>query len=115
MSRQQWHQWFASGTQTSGPTDAELWYLRSYAADQQQPLTRQEVFLRIDWTDALISHLEMSAFAFVNLYDGSRLAQLAASYDVSDRWSMGAYVSANLGGPEANADRFPSRQVPPSK
>ncbi|MDR3439421.1 hypothetical protein [Telmatospirillum sp.] len=96
MSRQDWRQWFASGTGSTAMTGA-LWYIRRFASDQQSPLSRRQLFVRADWTDALISHLEFSAFAFVNLYDGSSLAQLSAAYDLSERWSMGAYLSANLG------------------
>jgi hypothetical protein len=108
LSRQQWRRWFAAGSGgASSPTDGTLWYLRSYAADQQEPLTRQQIFLRADWTDALVSHLELSAFAFVNLYDGSSLAQLAANYDLSDRWSMGAYASANIGSPRSERGSLP--------
>lgn len=97
LSRQDWCHWFASGSGGTAQTDATLWYTRSYAADQQDPMSRRQLFLRVDWTDALISHLELTAFAFVNLYDGSSLAQVAASYDLSDHWSMAAFVLGSLG------------------
>jgi hypothetical protein len=91
--------WFAQGEAArSEPlvTD-ELWYVRGFANDQQQPWVRQHVFVRADWSDAFIAHLELSGFAFVNLYDGSTLTQLAASYYLSDAWTLGAYASASLG------------------
>lgn len=103
LSGADWRNWFATGTAARGNplVTGELWYIRAFASDQQEPLTRQQVFLRADWTDALISHLELSAFAFVNLYDGSTLAQIAATYDISDHWSFGAYVAADLGSPRS--------------
>jgi hypothetical protein len=96
FSREDWRNWFAIGTAfpaAAGP----LWYTRAYAAAQQEPVTRHAVFLRADWPDALVSHLELSGFAFVNLYDGSVLTQLAANYYVSRAWTVSAYVSANIG------------------
>jgi hypothetical protein len=99
FSGQDERNWFANGAaQREDPifTD-ELWYVRGFANDQQQPWARQHVFLRADWSDALVSHLELSGFAFVNLYDGSTLTQLAANYYLTDAWTLGAYASASLG------------------
>ena len=48
-----------------------------------------------------------TAFSFVNLYDGSTLSQIAANYYLSDRWTLGAYVSANLGSPRSERGSFP--------
>lgn len=107
LSRQDLHNWFSSGAQGSPLQTGELWYVRSFAADQQDPLIRQQIFLRADWSDALVSHLELSAFAFISLYDGSSLAQLAATYDLSDRWSMGAFLSANVGGARSEHGSLP--------
>ena len=91
--------WFAEGNaQRDDPmVTEELWYVRGFANDQQQPWIRQHVFLRADWSDAFVPHLELSGFAFVNLYDGSTLTQLAANYFLSDAWTLGAYASASLG------------------
>ena len=82
----------------SSPVTGELWSIRGYASDQQQPWTRQQIFLRADWTDAFVTDLELTGFAYANLYDGSSLAQLSGSYYLSSRWTIGGYVSANLGG-----------------
>lgn len=99
FSGQDERSWFAEGyaqRNDPGVTD-ELWYVRAFANDQQQPWARQHVFLRADWSDALVPHLELSGFAFVNLYDGSTLTQIAANYYLSDAWTLGAYASASLG------------------
>ena len=96
FSGQDWRHWFAAGA--AAPALAgELWYLRAYAEDQQEPMSRQQMFLRADWTDAFVSNLELSAFALVNLYDGSTLAQLSASYFLSDLWTAEALAGATVG------------------
>jgi hypothetical protein len=40
------------------------------------------------------------------LFDGSSLAQLYASYNVSDNWTVSGYVSANLGGARSEWGSF---------
>jgi hypothetical protein len=102
--------WFATGSAQSPQRtaiDGELWYIRGFAADQQQPLARQEVFLRASWTDAFVADLDLTAFSFVKLYDGSTLSQVAANYYLSKSWTLGAYVSANLGSPRSERGSLP--------
>jgi hypothetical protein len=91
FSQLDWRNWFA------GQPANLLWYMRAYAADRQEPNSRHEFFLRADATNAFIRNLELSAFAVVNPEDGSVLAQWSASYYLSDSWTLGALVSANLG------------------
>ena len=95
--------WFAIGQAQRNflPVTGELWFVRGYANDQQQPWTRQQIFLRADWTDAFVTDLEFTAFSYVNLYDGSSLSQVSASYYLSNHWTIGAYLSANLGAPRS--------------
>ena len=38
----------------------QLWYVRAYAAERQEPLQRHAVFLRMDWVDFLVPKLELS-------------------------------------------------------
>jgi hypothetical protein len=109
FSRQDWRNWFAiGGTNSNSPSiTGELWYIRAFANDQQQPLTRHQIFLRANWTDAFIANLELSAFTFLNLYDGSQLAQLSASYYLSDAWTIRGYVTANIGKGNSERGSFP--------
>ena len=72
--------------------------MRAYASDRQQPITRQELFLRADRTDAWLPRLELSGFIDWDLHDGSSLLQIGANYDVSDDWSVGALAIGYLGG-----------------
>jgi hypothetical protein len=94
-----WNRWFALGE--AGAHDpaiaAELWYIRDYALDQQQPVSRHSLFLRADWVDAFVPKLELAGFVNTDLHDGSSLLQLSADYTLSDTWTVGALTVATLG------------------
>jgi hypothetical protein len=100
FSRGEWQNWFDAGAaQPNVPQVAQaLWYIRTYAADRQDPMSQRRIFLRGDWTDAFVSRLELSGFAVVDTDDASSLAQLAAQYACSDHWSVAAYVAKYFGG-----------------
>jgi len=99
FSRADWRNWFAAGRahHTSAPVVGQLWYLREYALDQQEPITRHSVFLRADWVDAFIPKLELTGFVNADAYDGSGLLQIAADYYLSDHWTLGGLVANNFG------------------
>jgi len=61
-------------------------------------MSRHQIFLRADWQDAFVQDLELSGISFVNLTDGSGMAQFAANYNLSDTWSIGVYVGGTFGG-----------------
>ena len=109
FSRQDWKNWFDIGAANAArqPVTAELWYVRGFAVAEQRPLTRHQAFFRADWPDAFVVHLELTALAFVNLYDGSTLAQLSASYDVSDAWTLRGYASADIGSARSERGSLP--------
>jgi len=86
-----------------------LWFLRSYALDRQDPLTRHSLFARADWVDAFIRHLELTGFVNMDLYDGSSLAQLAADYFASSRWTVGVQASVSVGGARSGYGSLPQR------
>ncbi|MDB5409921.1 MAG: hypothetical protein JWL84_4833 [Rhodospirillales bacterium] len=99
FTRQDWKNWFAAGQSRFAPASAaaSLWYIRSYALDQNEPMTRDTAFIRIDRADAFIRDLELAAFADISLYDGSALVQVTADYYWSPRWTIGAILAGNLG------------------
>jgi hypothetical protein len=66
-----------------------LWYIRGYAQDQQEQLTRRAYFARADWVDAFGLKLELAGFVMVDAYDGSGLMQLSADYYLTDHWTVG--------------------------
>ena len=78
--------------------DAALWYIRSYAQDQQDPTSRHSAFLRWDWQDAFVRDLELTAIATVNLQDASAFAQVTAEYHLSRAWTVAALASGTSGG-----------------
>lgn len=109
FSGSDWHHWFAESTSRIPNINGVLWYIRGYAADQQEPMTRQQIFLRADWTDAFVDKLELSAIAFVNVYDGSVLTQAAASYYLSDAWTLGALIGGSVGGAHTERGSLPEQ------
>ncbi len=94
-----WRTWFALGQRLAAipGVDNQLWYIRGYALDVEQPIARQGAFLRFDWVDAFIPKLELTGFVSVDLYDGSQLTQLEADYYLTNLWTVGAIASSNLG------------------
>jgi len=95
-----WSSWFAVGeaSRSNVATLAELWLIRGYALEQQQPVSRHSVFLRADCMDAWVPKLELAGFVDVDVHDGSTLMQLSADYYVSDQWTVGALAVGELGG-----------------
>jgi hypothetical protein len=109
FSRQDWRNWFRIGSANAAnhAITNQLWYIRSYALEQQEPISKHGAFLRADWTDAFIPKLELTALANIDLYDGSSFAQVTADYYLSDNWTIGGLVSANLGIKRSNYGSLP--------
>ena len=91
----------------SSPIARQLWFLRAYASDQQGPLQRHALFLRMDWVDFLMPKLELTGFALADAQDGSTLLQLSADYAHSDYWSFGVLATATTGGRRSNFGSLP--------
>jgi len=104
-----WSRWFKVGVAGSNnpAVPAELWYIRDYALDQQQPIAQHSVFLRADWVDAFVPKLELVGFIDADLRDGSSLMQLGADYYLSDRWTIGGLVLVNSGGRRSDFGSLP--------
>jgi hypothetical protein len=99
FSPQDWRNWFAIGAANSGRAGLtqELWYIRGYALDQQEPVDRHSTFVRFDWTDAFVTDLEITGFADTDLRDGSTQLQLTADYYLSRQWTVGVLAGASVG------------------
>jgi hypothetical protein len=104
-----WDQWFRSGSGAAAgsPLAAALWYIRSYANDQQQLISRRFAFLRMDWVDALVPKLEVTGFVDTDLTDGSTRLQLGADYYLSDHWTVGALALIDAGGRRSDYGSLP--------
>jgi hypothetical protein len=63
----------------NNPTPA-LGLYRNWLQQAQEPVTRWRTFAHLRWQDALINHLDLSALAYYNLADHSRLTWIEARY-----------------------------------
>ena len=109
FTRRSWQSWFDLGSTVEAPpgTADELWYVRAYANDQQEPMSRHQIFVRASWPRALVSDLGLGGFAVVDVHDGSTLAQVMVSYYLSYRWTFTAYGSMNAGAPRSERGSLP--------
>lgn len=104
-----WRNWFAAGAaKLANPLAlGEFWFIRGYAADQQEPMARNSVFLLADWPHAFVNDLSLGGFVDGDLRDGSGLAQVTADYHLSPQWTVGALVDANFGGRHSDLGSLP--------
>lgn len=106
LSPGDWRNWFDTGA-ANHVLAPELWYVRAYASDAQEPISRQRIFLRADWQDAFVTDLELSGIAFVNAGDGSGMVQISADYNLNNNWTLSAYVGGNFGGARSEWGSLP--------
>ena len=109
FSGRDWKNWFAAGRRLGAVpgVDPTLWYIRSYALDQQQQLSRHAAFIRADWVDAFVPDLEITALTSLSLQDGSGLVQVTADYTLSQTWMAGALASFTFGGRRSEFGSLP--------
>ena len=88
--------WLSLGSSNS-TLARELWFVRQYAVDKQEPLMQHEFFVRLDYPDVIQSKLNLGAVAFISPYVGSVLSQASAQYFLSRKLTLGAYLSGALG------------------
>jgi hypothetical protein len=110
FSSRDWSNWFsASAARGFIPgVNAALWYPRSYAQDQQEPMSRHSAFLRLDWQDAFVRDLELTALATVNLQDASGFVQATAEYHLSRAWTIAGQLSGTYGGQHSEYGSLPT-------
>jgi len=109
FSRADWNRWFAAG---EGRPDSSaivrtLWYIRDYAAAQQEPIQQHSIFVRADWVDAFVPKLELTGFVMADAADGSSLWQGESNYATTDLWSFGVLASGTTGGRHSNFGSLP--------
>jgi hypothetical protein len=83
---------------------------RAYAANLQDPPTRQGVFLNALWQDALVKHLDLTAMVRHDAVDHSRLHWLEARYHWS-RVDLALQLQLNNGSPGSDFGALPERRV----
>jgi hypothetical protein len=91
--------WVTLGRQANGNATLfdQLWQIRDFADNRQEPLSRQAVFLRAEWQDAFVRDFTLTGLAIVDAYDASILWQLSGNYDLNNRWSAGFTGLVNTG------------------
>ena len=109
FGRSELRRWLSIGSAPGAqPSIANaLWFVRGYASDQEEPLARHQLFVRADFPRTLRHDLDLSAFAFVNLEDGSSLSQLSLSYYLSDALTLSGFLSASLGDRHSERGSYP--------
>ena len=109
FGRSDFRRWSSLGSAPGTPSfiPAELWFIRGYASDEEEPLARHQVFVRAEFPRTLRHDLDLSAFAFVNLEDASSLSQLSLSYYLSDSVTLSGFVSASLGNRDSERGSYP--------
>ena len=101
-----WRNWFDAGGNLA--IDSELWFIRGYAADQQEPVARASVFLRADWQDAFIHNMELAGFVDTDTQDGSGFLQFSGDYYLSRSWTVGALATTTFGGRHSDFGSLPT-------
>lgn len=99
---------FATSAASPQTLGAEFWFLRAFAADQQEPVAREQIFARMAVDDFFVKDLSVSAFLFRNAHDGSAFAQLSTTYDLSDAYSIRLFVGRTFGGPLTEYGSLPT-------
>ncbi len=102
FTRDDFERWIELG-HSSSLLAKELWFVRTYATDEGEPLMRQQVFIRLDWQDAFIQNLNLGLVSFIDPFDRSTLAQLSAQYALSKHWTFGIYATVVFG--RANTEK----------
>ncbi|KKB61279.1 hypothetical protein WM40_24060 [Robbsia andropogonis] len=102
MSSGDWDRWFAAGAaaQRSGKVAqlGQLQYLRQFSLDEQEPMSRQNLFWRAEWRNSLAPNVTLVYLGILNLSDRSSLQQLTARWDYSKQWSFSAILNRYVGG-----------------
>lgn len=92
FSHTDWKEWFATGADAKKllqdpSTDAvgramlgQLWAVRQWSKDAQEPISKHSLFIRLFWEDAFIDSLDITEIALINLMDGSFYNQIVLSY-----------------------------------
>lgn len=83
---------------------------RSYAASVQDTPTRHRVFLRAFWQDALVSHFDLTSYAFIDAVDHSRQFWVEARYHWT-RFDLALQWQHNEGSPLSQYGALPAKSI----
>jgi hypothetical protein len=97
LSDGEWSAYFNAGAAGTPQILRDLETVRAMAANDQDPTGRQEIFLRTDWSDAFVKNLDLDIVVLTDLHGASSGAQASAVYDISNKWTVGTYVTTTFG------------------
>jgi hypothetical protein len=109
FSAEDWRNWFGAQRDRGVPTSGEVWFIRGYAGDQQEPVARRAVFARTAWRNAFTKNLNLSGFAAADLRDASGLGQVSADYNLSAQWSVGLLADVYFGARRSDFGSLPQK------
>ncbi|HEY1586097.1 MAG TPA: hypothetical protein VGH63_10455 [Polyangia bacterium] len=106
LSLSAWRRWRS----VSGPALAPLGAIAAQRELEREPLVQAGLFARLDWREPFAARgLHVSAFAQINPFDWSALAQLSIAWRIHDGWLIGQQTAAGVG---AVATQFGSTATP---
>ena len=100
LSAKQWQDWFDSGARAAGMLNdpatmpvgkgllGQLWSIRGFAQEAQEPLGRHYLFIRSNWQDAFVKKLDLTGILKINLLDGSFFVQPMGEYHLSNTMTL---------------------------
>jgi hypothetical protein len=109
LSGADWRHWFGAGRAANAPLAGELWFIRGFAGEQQEPTARADLFLRVYWQNAFIKNLTLSGFVLCDIHDASVVTQVSADFYLSPRWTLGAIADAFAGTRQSDFGSLPQR------
>ncbi|MFH0785540.1 MAG: hypothetical protein V2B20_26835 [Pseudomonadota bacterium] len=119
LSPEQWDNWFRAGAQgkiflDNPATEAigrnmlgQLWSVRQFALEAEEPLSRHALFIRSFWQDVLIYKLDLTGIFQMNLEDKSFFIQPLAAYHLGDRTTLNLAFNFFLGAGESEYGSLP--------
>lgn len=109
FSGQDFDDWIKAG-QEQPLLSNQLWYIRQYAADQQEPFAQQQIFIRFEKQEAFIKYLNLGSITFLNSADGSSLTQLYGQYFINNNWTFAAFYTGSFGSLSSEKGSIPWEQ-----
>jgi len=119
LSPSEWNNWFATGETAKGflgnPKTsaagkgilAQLWAIREFSQEAQEPLSQHAFFIRSFWQNALVNKLDLTGIFQVNLQDGSLYLQPLAEYRLSNSVTLNLAFDFYLGAKKSDFGSLP--------
>ena len=109
FDEQDWAQWFLAGQQRGVMRQAQLWHIRRWAREAQQPLSRHSFFIRSFWENVLSPKLDLSGLLNIPLSDRSFFIQPQVDYQHSDNVVFSLNASFFVGSKQSEYGSLPEK------